>query len=119
MNKRDWLARYGGQMALDDFGTGYNSETMLLNVAPDYIKVDMSIVRNIHRDPNRQQILINLVSYAHGRHIKVIAEGVEDREEMALLVETGVDYLQGFYLGRPSPIPLEVADSIHFELLTM
>lgn len=119
VNKRDWLARYGGQMALDDFGTGYNSETMLLNVAPDYIKVDMSIVRNIHRDPNRQQILINLVSYAHGRNIKVISEGVEDREEMALLVETGVDYLQGFYLGRPSPIPLEVADSIHFELLTM
>lgn len=118
-NKRDWLKNHGGQMALDDFGTGYNSETMLLNVAPDYIKVDMSIVRNIHRDPNRQQILLNLVSYAHGRDIKVIAEGVEDKEEMNLLVRAGVDYLQGYYLGRPSPIPLEVADPVRFELLTM
>lgn len=62
----------------------------------------MSIIRHIDIDQSRLKLLQNLISYSRERGIAVIAEGVETREEMRVLIENGVDYLQGFYLGRPS-----------------
>lgn len=97
--------RWGAQIALDDYGTGYNGETTLLSLEPDYLKIDMSIVRNIDRDANRQMILRNIVYYARSREIQLIAEGVETRDEMEYLIRSGIHYLQGYYIGLPSPIP--------------
>lgn len=114
--KQLFMNAFGGQVALDDFGTGYNSDTALLLLCPDYIKVDMSIVRNIDIDLSRQGIFKNLVSYSHERGIKVIAEGVETFQEMQVLIELGADYLQGYYLGHPldemRSIPAELAEEI-------
>ncbi len=106
--KKQCSERWHAEIALDDFGNGYNGDSMLLAVDPDYIKIDMSIVRNIHMDKDRQQLLKNILVYAHGRHIQVIAEGVETADEMETLIQSGVDYLQGYYLGvsylQPQPV---------------
>lgn len=103
--KKGISRRWGAQIALDDYGTGYNGETTLLSLEPDYLKIDMSIVRNIDRDANRQMILRNIVYYARSREIQLIAEGVETRDEMEYLIRSGIHYLQGYYIGLPSPIP--------------
>lgn len=78
--------RWDAQMALDDYGTGYNSEFTLLSLNPDYLKIDMSIVRNIDRDANRQMILQNTLHYARSQGILLIAEGVETWDEMEYLI---------------------------------
>lgn len=110
--KKEYIKRWNGEIALDDFGTGYNGEAMLLTMIPDYVKIDMSIVRDVDTDHNRREILRNLVAYSHERNIKVIAEGVETEREMAALIEEGVDYLQGYYIGAPKRCPEMVEISL-------
>lgn len=83
---------------------------------PDYVKIDMSIVRGIDKDENRQKILKNLISYSNERNIKVIAEGVEMKGEMETLINLGVDYMQGYYISKPSFIPEDISDKIKKEL---
>ena len=93
--------KWNGLIAIDDFGAGYNSETVLLDMAPDIIKVDMSLVQRIHEDPNRQLILNNILDFAGQNHITVLAEGVETKEELEFLIQCGVELFQGYYIGRP------------------
>ncbi|MEG2088242.1 MAG: EAL domain-containing protein, partial [Angelakisella sp.] len=101
IRKRQLLHSWNSQIALDDFGAGYNSDTALLVLTPDYVKIDMSIVRDIDSDPSKQDILRNLISYSHERGIRVIAEGVETPAELQTLVGLSVDLLQGYYIGHP------------------
>ena len=110
------VRRWGAAMALDDFGTGYNGEVVLLELTPNFVKIDIELVRGIDRDPNRQKILQNLLSYAGKRHIRSIAEGVETADELRYLIGAGVDYLQGYFLGRPSRVPVL---SLHEELVRL
>ena len=114
--KQAFARRWNEQMALDDFGSGYNGETLLLNITPDFLKIDMSIVQGIDVDENRRKILEDLVSYAKAREIKVVAEGVETRAQLETLVLCGVDYLQGYYLARPSPLPARIPEQALQEL---
>ncbi len=97
---------------MDDFGAGYSGESTLLALTPDYVKVDMSIVRGIDQDANRQSLFSHFVSYARSCGIQVIAEGVETEAELRTLIELGADYLQGYYLGTPNPQPSQVDSSI-------
>ena len=114
--KQECIRLWQASLALDDFGTGYNGEAMLLCLTPQYVKIDISIIRNVDTDKNRQKILQNLLSYTKERQIKVIAEGVETRGEMETLIRTGVDYLQGYYIGMPqktaSPVNPEIVAQI-------
>lgn len=84
---------------------------MLLSVTPDFVKIDMSIVRGIDEDENRQVLFENLIAYSKERHIKVIAEGVETRSEMETLISLGADYMQGYYLGKPGYHPQGIEES--------
>ena len=102
------ISSWNSQVAIDDFGSGYNNEAVLLEMTPDYVKIDMEIVRGINKDFNRQQICKNLISYANQRNIKVVAEGVECREELEKLIELGVDFLQGYYFCKPEFVPPEI-----------
>lgn len=83
---------------------------------PDYVKIDMSIVRDIHRDKDRQALAVSTLNYARPREIKVIAEGVETAEEMEKLISLGIDYLQGFYVGRPDTVVKDVDEKIQREI---
>lgn len=114
--KQDMVARWGGHLALDDFGSGYNSELSLLILFPKYVKIDMNIIRGIDIDLNRQKLLRNMLSYAKNRDIKIIAEGIETKDEMDKLIEFGVDYMQGYYLGKPNMIPQALDPKVKSEI---
>ncbi len=100
----DKLGRFkslGSGLAIDDFGSGYNGEVVLVKTSPDFVKIDISLVRDIHLDENKQTLVKNIIDYCKQRNIKTIGEGIETYEELKILTQMGIDYHQGFYLGRP------------------
>ena len=115
--KRKLIEKWNAKLAIDDFGSGYNNEAVLLAITPDFVKIDMGIVRGIDSDLNRQQISKNLISYAKQRNIKIIAEGVETKGELEKLIELNVDYLQGYYFSKPEFIPQEISSKLVKEVL--
>ena len=98
-----------GALALDDWGSGYSNSNSLLELSPDYIKVDITIIRDIDTDPDKQQLVKGIVDYAHGRGMKIVAEGIETEEELRKVIELGVDLLQGYLLAKPAASPSEIA----------
>lgn len=96
------------EFALDDFGTGYNNEKNLLELMPQYVKLDMTLVRDVEKHADRRKLIENLISFAHERNMAVLAEGIETPEELRCLLSLGVDMLQGFLLARPSDHPGEI-----------
>lgn len=105
IRKKSEAEGFTGIFALDDYGSGYNSELNLLTLNPRYVKVDVTIVRDVDVDENKQQIVKNIVEYGHQRDMKIIAEGIETGAELKKLLELGADLLQGFYLARPGAVP--------------
>jgi len=95
-------ANTGVEVALDDFGTGYNDEAAVEFYNPQMIKIDRSLITDIDKDENKQSYLKKLISDMHNRMIVVLAEGIETKEAYDYLKSNGVDFFQGFYLGRPS-----------------
>ena len=108
LKKRE-MPGFSGVFALDDYGSGYSNEKTLLELAPAYIKLDLSIIRDIDPDPDKQQIVENIVSYAHQRGMKIIAEGLETPAELLKVLELDVDLLQGYFLAKPSAVPKPVS----------
>ena len=100
---------FSGMFALDDYGSGYSNENTLLQLAPRFIKVDIAIIRGIDTSPDKQQILQNVVAYAHPRSMKIVAEGVETAAELRTVIELGADLLQGYFLARPAIVPGAIA----------
>ena len=100
---------FSGMFALDDYGSGYSNENTLLQLAPRFIKVDIAIIRDIDSSPDKQQILQNVVAYAHPRSMKIVAEGVETAAELRTVIELGADALQGYFLARPAIVPGAIA----------
>lgn len=92
------------QLALDDYGTGYSNESNLLKTNPNYVKIDRTILRFINLDSKKQHLVSNLVDFALHNNIKIIAEGIETYEEFEYVINVGVDYIQGFYTARPTPV---------------
>lgn len=101
-DKLELLHRWKAMTAIDDYGCGYNGETILLELNPDIVKIDIGIVRGIHMDENREHLVRDLVLYAHERNILVLGEGVETRDELKALIELGVDLVQGYYIAKPT-----------------
>jgi EAL domain-containing protein (putative c-di-GMP-specific phosphodiesterase class I) len=98
------LVALGFGIALDDFGTGFGSFTYLKKLPLTYLKIDMEFVRHLGSNPANQHLVKAIVSLAEAFGHRTIAEGVEDAETVTLLREYGVDYAQGFHLGRPAAI---------------
>ncbi len=97
--------------AIDDYGTGYNNIGMILSFNPTLVKIEGSLIRNIDKDQNKQRLAKSIISYCRVNNIKIVAESVETLEELKLVKALGVDYVQGYFLGRPNleikDIPLE------------
>ena len=91
----------GIQVALDDFGTGYSSLSYIKKFDIDYLKIDQSFVRNLEHDADDMALCEAMIVMAHKLGIKVIAEGVETKEQRDLLAEAGCDYAQGYYFSMP------------------
>lgn len=116
--KINHIRKWHGELALDDFGSGYNGENLLLDLNPNYIKIDMNIIRNVDKDEKRQIVFNNLISYSRSRGIKVIAEGVETKEELLYVKENGADFVQGYFIAKPKKNPEAIPAEIYDLLLS-
>lgn len=97
------LKQIGCKFALDDFGVGFTSFNYLKELNVDFIKIDGSFIRKIHESPNDQVFVKAITDVARGLKIKSIAEFVETEETLEILKSFGVDYAQGYLIGKPSP----------------
>jgi PAS domain S-box-containing protein len=93
----------GCRIALDDFGTGYGTFTYLKQLPIDYLKIDIEFVRDLVDEPASRNVVEAIVSLARSFGLSTVAEGVEDEKTIELLRALGVDYAQGFHVGRPLP----------------
>jgi len=93
---------FGCELAIDDYGSGYSNESKLLHNNPNFIKIDITLISSIESDRKKQFLVSNIINFARKYNIKVLAEGVETKEELQTLIELGVDLFQGFYVARPS-----------------
>lgn len=102
---RSALARLSphARIAIDD--VGYAGLRHLVDLGPELLKLDMSLTRDVHRDPARRALAGAMVRFAADIGSKLVAEGIECAEEQAVLADLGVDYGQGYYFGRPVPAP--------------
>jgi diguanylate cyclase (GGDEF)-like protein/PAS domain S-box-containing protein len=96
----------GCQFALDDFGSGIGSFSNLKNLPMDYLKIDGSFMRNLARDSVNQAMVTAMIKLARSLNFKVIAEQVEDEAAVDAARRMGVDFLQGFAIGKPEPLLL-------------
>ncbi len=97
------LNSLGCHFSLDDFGVGFTSFTYLREMQVDYIKIDGSFIKKLPESPNDQVFVKAMTDVARGLHVQTIAEFVETEETFRLLKKLGVDYAQGYFIGRPSP----------------
>jgi EAL domain-containing protein (putative c-di-GMP-specific phosphodiesterase class I) len=105
---RNVLQRYrdaGFGVALDDLGSGYASLTLLADLRPDFVKLDMSLIRGVDADRYKALIAGKLIETAHAVDLPVIGEGIETEAEFAWARDNGVDLIQGFYIARPAAPP--------------
>lgn len=106
------LRASGFAVAIDDMGAGYSSLHTVAEIEPDYLKFDISLVRDIHLSPIKRDLLESLVDLARKIDAKVIAEGVEKPEEYQTLRSMGVTFGQGYYFARPGTVALDWAEPV-------
>ncbi len=105
----DHFSGLGFRIALDDTGAGFSSLEAALELQPDFLKIDMSLVRSIEDSPEKQEVLRGLQSLAARMGSQVIAEGIETAAELAAIIALGIEFGQGFYLGRGESTPSGIA----------
>ncbi len=98
------VKKLGCKIAIDDFGSGYSNFIYLLKLKPDYIKIDGSSIKNIHKDKNSYLITKTIHDCAHLLGIKTIAEYVHNKKVFKTLKKIGIDEYQGYYFHKPSKI---------------
>ena len=95
------LRKEGVQIFLDDFGTGISTFETVRDYTFDALKMDMGFVKKIGKDPKRDAIVISIIDMAHRMGMKVVAEGIENKQQSEFLCNHGCDYLQGYYYYKP------------------
>ncbi len=99
-----YLRAKGFEIALDDLGAGYNSLGAVAAVSPEIIKLDISLVSNVHLSNSKKEMVYLLSEYAQKHQIKTVAEGIEVAEEAEVCSGLGIKWLQGYHLARPMPL---------------
>ena len=98
----------GVMVALDDFGVGFSSFSYLKKLPLSYVKLDGSYILELDKNPDHQVFVESLTNMVNAFGMQTIAEFVEDEETLIKLRELGVDYAQGYYIGKPSPLLLKM-----------
>lgn len=104
-NALEHYRRMGFEIAIDDLGAGYSGLTRWAELRPEYVKIDRHFIQNIHTDTVKQSFVRSIIDIAKELNCKVIAEGIESREESQMLKDMGITYGQGYYFGRPHANP--------------
>jgi EAL domain-containing protein (putative c-di-GMP-specific phosphodiesterase class I) len=100
------LRELGFRIAIDDLGAGYAGLTSFAQLEPEFVKLDMSLIRDVHRHPVKQKLVRSMTALCKDLGIAVVAEGIETVEERDMIVELGCDFLQGYLLAKPGrPFP--------------
>jgi EAL domain-containing protein (putative c-di-GMP-specific phosphodiesterase class I)/CheY-like chemotaxis protein len=100
------LRALGFQIALDDLGAGYAGLTSFTQLEPEFVKLDMSLVRDVHQNSIKQKVVRSMVRLCQDMGKRIIAEGIEKVEERDALIELGCDFLQGYLFAKPGrPFP--------------
>jgi diguanylate cyclase (GGDEF)-like protein len=102
----------GFSIALDDLGAGYSSLRLWSELRPDYVKIDRHFIDGIHQDALKREFVGSILKIAQASRAQVIAEGIELPEELAVLIEMGVDLVQGYLLARPQEYPSHDAKAL-------
>lgn len=89
-------------IAIDDFGSAYAGLDRLCYIIPEYLKLDAALIRDIQEDPLRISLIKHMIQFCKENDIKVIAEGIETKQEADVLKHLGVDFGQGYYFAKPS-----------------
>lgn len=107
------LKMMGFKLSIDDFGTGYSSLSYLVQFPLNYLKIDRSFIQSITSIADNQAVVDAIIQMAHRLHMKVIAEGVEQKEQVKLLQQMGCDMIQGYYYSKPLRL-IDLVDFIEF-----
>ncbi|MBR1508662.1 MAG: EAL domain-containing protein [Eubacterium sp.] len=99
---KDRCKSLGVGMAVDDYGTGYSNISNLLRYMPNYVKIDRSLLSDIHNSNSKQHFVKSVIDFCHHNNIMALAEGVETSEELHTVILLGADLIQGFYTAKPS-----------------
>ncbi|MCL0067344.1 EAL and GGDEF domain-containing protein [Peptococcaceae bacterium] len=103
--------KQGFKIAMDDVGAGYSSLQSVAELKPDFIKIDRSLIANINTDSTKQALLETFMTFSRKINSTVIAEGIENEDELEVVTKLGLSIAQGFYIARPSaPFP-DLSDS--------
>jgi len=103
VEKLNELRSLGMQIAVDDVGSGFASLDTVAEVRPDYIKIDLQLIRDINFNSLKRNIVQAIITFCHQSDILTVAEGIEERAELQTVCDLGVDAVQGYLLGKPSP----------------
>lgn len=96
------LRANGGSLALDDFGDGHSSLRLWSELTPEFVKIDKYFTRDIHKNSNKVKFLKAIQQLSEEFHSNIVSEGVEHPEELLVLRDLGIQYVQGYFLGHPS-----------------
>ncbi|MBR4112745.1 MAG: EAL domain-containing protein [Ruminiclostridium sp.] len=109
----DLYRQAGVEIAIDDYGTGYSNVQNLLRYMPEYVKIDRSLISEIHNNKKKRHFVREIIEFCHDNNISALAEGVETAEELRTVILLGIDLVQGYYTSRPSA---EIIDAIPYEI---
>lgn len=109
----------GYRIAIDDAGDGYSGLRMLSEIRPNFIKIDMELVRNIDKDMLKRELIKCIQRFAESTNLKIIAEGIETYDELKTLINIGIDYGQGYFIQRPNPAFIEINPSVRENIISI
>jgi diguanylate cyclase (GGDEF)-like protein len=104
----------GFEIALDDLGAGYSGLRLWSELLPEYVKIDKHFIQGLHEDTVKLNFVRSIQDIASSLNCKVIAEGVETKEEFITVEKLGITHAQGYYFARPAALPIETIDSTLF-----
>jgi EAL domain-containing protein (putative c-di-GMP-specific phosphodiesterase class I) len=108
----DVFHRLGYHIAVDDLGAGYAGLRFWTELRPDYVKIDRHFIENIDADASKRDFVRSIVEIGRGLGCRVVAEGIETEDELAMVQDLGIEFGQGFLLGVPRPAPATIVPSV-------